>query len=40
MKIDDLYERSAFAGDFDLSLADEHSDDFWIQFVMKAEALL
>ena len=34
------FEKSAFAGSFYFSKANEHSEDFWISFVQKIESTL
>jgi hypothetical protein len=40
VKIDPKFKLSSFASDFGVSLADEHSEEFWINFVGEIEVLL
>lgn len=34
VKYSNEFKRSSFAGDFDVSIADEHSEDFWKEMVI------
>ena len=40
VKIDEKLNESSFAGEFNVSLADEHSEEFWLNFVLEIEVLL
>lgn len=40
LKYQDLYKKSSFANDFELSRAEEHSEEYWYEFVKNVENTL
>ena len=40
VKYSKQFDRSSFAGDYEVSIADEHSEDFWKEMVIEIEHAL